>query len=93
MTEITQINLKKKIIANKTMASDLKPNDIIIIQEPYISKKGSIPSVPKSHKQFLNPFHKNSKRRSAILIPTELDKKPYYLMDYLTMILPLFNVI
>ena len=73
-TRFIQINLKKKINANKTMLSEIKENDIILIQEPYINKNGYIPDVPKSHKQLM--VTKNSKeiRRSAILIPIEMAK-------------------
>ena len=39
-TRFIQINLKKKIKVNKTMLSELKNNDIILIQEPYINKNG-----------------------------------------------------
>ena len=56
------------------MLSEIKENDIILIQEPYINKNGYIPDVPKSHKQLM--VTKNSKeiRRSAILIPIEMAK-------------------
>ena len=73
-TRFIQINLKKKINANKTMLSELKNNDIILIQEPYINKNGYIPDVPKSHKQLMVTNNRNEIRRSAILIPTEMSK-------------------
>ena len=40
------------------MLSDIKPKNSILIQEPYITKRGSIPCVPKSHKQIPNPINK-----------------------------------
>ena len=74
-TIFIQINLKKKINANKTMLSKLKNNDIIIlIQEPYINKNGYIPDIPKSHKQLVVTNNRNETRRAAIIIPTEMSK-------------------
>ena len=73
-TRFIQINLKKKINANKTMLSELKNNDIILIQEPYINKNGYIPDIPKSHKQLMVTNNRNETRRAAIIIPTEMSK-------------------
>ena len=73
-TIFIQINLKKKINANKTMLSKLKNNDIILIQEPYINKNGYIPDIPKSHKQLVVTNNRNETRRAAIIIPTEMSK-------------------
>ena len=73
-TRFIQINLKKKINANKTMLSEIKKNDIIIIQEPYINTKGIIPDVPRSHKTYIYIKRTGEHRRAAILVPTELAK-------------------
>ena len=59
----------------RTLCSDLKSNHIILIQEPYITKKGTIPCVPKSHKQFMVTQKAKGVVRSAILVPNELERK------------------
>ena len=56
--KIRQINLQKKIISNDAFIDYLIKDDkntIYLIQEPYLSKKGTIPGLPSSMFQTLLP--------------------------------------
>ena len=68
-TPVVQINLGKRMVAQTTLFSSLKTNQIILVQEPSI-RKGRITNVPKSHTQFV-PFHRE-RNRAAVLIPRDL---------------------
>ena len=71
-TQVTQINLARKINASSTLMKELKSSHICALQEPLI-RNNRLVNVPKSHKQFV-PCSKD-KPRVAFILPQDLGKR------------------
>ena len=80
-TPITQINVDKKITVISSLFSEMKTNEIVLLQEPLV-RKNRIGNVPKSHRQFI-PFSKD-RARVAILLPNDLANKAMILSTFST---------
>ena len=76
LTHVKQINLKKKMTASKTYLKELKHNEIMLIQEPYIVRN-RLCYKPKSHKSFIANSTEN--QRSVILLPIDLAKNTIFM--------------
>ena len=78
---LRQINLQKKKSACRTYFSELKPNEILLGQEPYMHKNRLI-SIPQTHKG-ISPFTPNSDTpRVCIVVPRELGKVSFTMTNF-----------